>query len=255
MDPHPLLVDTPPTRTVAITGAGGSLGRALLRLWHRRGWRLVALSHRADPLVIANDDGAPIPLDQVRWQVGREAELAPLLERVDLLVINHGINVHGDRDASAVERSLEVNALSVWRLMETFAGAAAAADAAGTPDKRPRPEVWVNTSEAEIQPALSPLYEISKRLVGQLVSLRSLDLGGRKGPLRVRRLVLGPFRSELNPHGPMAADGVAGAILMLADLGLDLIVVTINPLTYLTMPLATLARWLYLRSFSRNPGP
>ena len=38
-------------------------------------------------------------------------------------------------------------------------------------------ELWVNTSEAEIQPAASPAYELSKRLIGQLVSLRGANLG------------------------------------------------------------------------------
>ena len=33
---------------------------------------------------------------------------------VDILVLNHGLNVHGDRSAAAVKRSLEVNALSAW---------------------------------------------------------------------------------------------------------------------------------------------
>ena len=37
-------------------------------------------------------------------------------------------------------------------------------------------EIWVNTSEAEIQPAFSPAYEISKRLIGQLVSFKYSSL-------------------------------------------------------------------------------
>jgi len=65
--------------------------------------------------------------------------------------------------------------------------------------------------------------------------------------VRVRRLVLGPFRSELNPIGLMDADWVAGAIVWQAQLGLGLIIVTPNPLTYLLMPLVTLLRWLYGR--------
>lgn len=246
------MVDTPPMRTVAITGAGGSLGRALLQRWHQRGARLVALSHSPEPLVLHDGSGSPIPLEQVRWQVGRETELADLLAGVDVLVLNHGVNGHGARDAAAMERSLEVNALSVIRLLDTFAAAVAARS--GDLDQPTRPEVWVNTSEAEIQPAFSPLYEISKRLVGQLVSLRSLDLGGPRGPLRVRRLVLGPFRSQLNPYGLMAADWVAGAILWQAERGLDLIIVTVNPFMYVAMPVVTLLRWLYLRAFSRSPG-
>ncbi|MEB3350906.1 MAG: short-chain dehydrogenase [Cyanobacteriota bacterium] len=251
MQQPPFEVDSPPmrtgVRTVAITGASGSLGRELLRCWHRRGAALVALSHGDRPLQLSDADGQPIPLRQVRWQVGREVELEGLLRQVDVLVLNHGVNVHAARDAAAVERSLEVNALSAWRLMELYA-----AVAPRSPDG-PKPELWLNTSEAEIQPAFSPLYEISKRLAGQLLSLRALDLGGPDGPLRLRRLVLGPFRSELNPHGPMAPGWVAAAILWQAELGLDLIIVTINPLVVVVMPLVALARRLYLGLFSRSP--
>ena len=80
---------------------------------------------------------------------------------VDVLVINHGVNVHGNRSPEAVLQSLEVNALSSWRLLELFAALPSAPG-------RCR-EIWVNTSEAEIQAAVSPLYEISKRLQGQLL--------------------------------------------------------------------------------------
>jgi NAD(P)-dependent dehydrogenase (short-subunit alcohol dehydrogenase family) len=235
--------------TVAITGAGGALGRALLRRWHGRGARLIALSHSDRPIVLEDAAGQPIPLRQLRWQTGEEADLRDALAKVDVLVLNHGINVHAERDAVAVERSLEVNALSAWRLLELFAQIAAE-----RPPLEPacqRPEVWVNTSEAEIQPAFSPLYELSKRVLGQLLSLRALDL---RRSLRIRRLVLGPFRSELNPIGVMDADWVAGEILRQADWNCGLIIVTINPLTYLLMPLATLLRWAYFRAASRPPA-
>ncbi len=223
--------------TVAVTGASGALGQALLRRWHGRGAQLIALCHSSAPLQLAGPDGQPIPLRQVHWQVGQEAALEPLLEQVDVLVINHGINVHGDCSAEATDRSLEVNALSAWRLLELFATVAQRREGAQ------RPEVWVNTSEAEIQPAVSPLYEISKRLLGQLLSLRAPELARA---LRLRRLVLGPFRSALNPVGVMGADWVAGEILRQADWNCSLIIVTPNPLTYLLMPLATLGRWAYV---------
>ena len=104
----------------------------------------------------------------------------------------------------------------------------------------------MNTSEAEIQPALSPTYELSKRLIGQLVSLRwnNLTTDQRKA-IRIRKLVLGPFRSELNPIGLMSADFVAGQVIRQANLGLNLIIVTPNPLTYLLMPLTELGRMIY----------
>lgn len=222
---------------VAITGASGTLGQALLRAWHRRGARLIALTSSDAPLELRDELEQLIPLQQLSWRVGAERDLASALAEVDVLVLNHGVNVHGRRDAAATELSLEVNALSSWRLLELFAEVAAE-----RPSSRPQPEVWVNTSEAEIEPAVSPLYEISKRLMGQLLSLRALDLNKR---LRIRRLVLGPFRSALNPVGLMGADFVAGQILLQAQLGLNLIIVTPNPLVYVLMPLTTLGRWLY----------
>lgn len=234
--------------TVAVTGASGALGQALLRRWHRRGARLIALTHSPAPLQLAGPDGQPIPLRQVPWQVGQEAALESLLEEVDLLVINHGINVHGDGSADATGRSLEVNALSAWRLLELFAVVVQRREPAER-DGRRRPEVWVNTSEAEIQPAVSPLYEISKRLLGQLLSLRAPALAPT---LRLRRLVLGPFRSALNPVGVMGADWVAGEILRQADWNCGLIIVTPNPLTFVLMPLATLTRWAYMSLLLRR---
>lgn len=257
---HPTSTSTPAMPSppcVAITGASGSLGQALLRQWHRRGARLIALSCGPRQLELRDGAGQPIALRDVSWCVGQEPDLRELLQEVDVLVLNHGVNVYGERSAAATERSLEVNALSSWRLLEQFAAVVTERSAReGEQSARPQAEVWLNTSEAEIQPALSPLYEISKRLLGQLVSLRALDLAhDPAGPrLRIRRLVLGPFRSALNPVGVMGADFVAGQILAQARLGLNLIIVTPNPLTYLLMPLATLGRWAYFRLLTRGAG-
>lgn len=232
---------------VAITGASGTLGMALLRQWHRRGARLIALCHRPDPLELWDDEGRLIPLRQVSWQVGGEQALAEVLREVDVLIVNHGLNVHAARDPQSVVSSLEVNALSAWRLLELFAGLAGETPNGVVAGRR---EFWLNTSEAEIQPAISPLYELSKRLVGQLFSLRALDVSPG---LRLRRLVLGPFRSSLNPIGLMDADWVAAQVVRLAwDWDLGLVIVTPNPLTYVLMPLTSLGRWLYFRLTSRG---
>jgi NAD(P)-dependent dehydrogenase (short-subunit alcohol dehydrogenase family) len=240
---------------VAITGASGSLGLELLRAFHGCGASLVALTSSAEPLELISAEGDPIPLDQHRWRCGAEAELRDLLMEIDLLVINHGINSHGDRSAAAQALSLEVNALSSLRWLELFAAADPDGTTALEPGSlsRPRREVWINTSEAEILPAVSPLYEISKRLLGQLLSLRALDLAGPQ--LRIRRLVLGPFRSNLNPIGLMGAAFVAQAVLRLAAWDWGLIIVTPNPLTYVLMPLVVFVRWIYLGLFSRPGSP
>jgi NAD(P)-dependent dehydrogenase (short-subunit alcohol dehydrogenase family) len=238
-------------RTVAVTGAGGSLGQALLRQLHQQGASLIALTSSTAPLELLDGNGKPIPLQQIRWQCGQEQELRSVLTEVDILVINHGVNVHSERSPEAVQRSLEVNALSSWRLLELF-GSLAAADPSPAGEASPRPprELWMNTSEAEIQAAVSPLYEISKRLQGQLLSLRSLDLAGPQ--LRIRRLVLGPFRSALNPIGLMSANFVAREVLRQVRWNCGLVIVTPNPLTYLLMPITTASRWIYFQLVSRK---
>jgi len=231
-------------RTVAVSGASGALGLALIRRLHSQGARLIALTSQDLPLAVADGVGGTIPLRSVCWSCGGEQALAELLKEVDILVINHGINTFGARDADAVQRSLEVNALSAWRLIELFL--ALPERPAGSYGR----ELWVNTSEAEILPAVSPLYEISKRLLGQLLSLRALDRRG-DNPCRIRRLVLGPFRSGLNPYGVMGADFVAGQVIAQARRHCGLIIVTPNPLTYVLVPLAMALRHGYFRLTSR----
>nr|WP_315855579.1 SDR family NAD(P)-dependent oxidoreductase [Synechococcus sp. RedBA-s] len=231
-------------RTIAVTGASGALGTALLRALHGQGAQLIALSTASEPVALSDGEGQTIPLRGLSWCCGQEQALEACLGEVDILVINHGVNVYGDRSAAAIERSLEVNALSAWRLLELFLRLPERP--AGSPCR----EVWVNTSEAELLPALSPLYEISKRLLGQLLSLRALDRQG-ENPCRIRRLVLGPFRSALNPYGVMGAGFVAGQVIAQARRGFGLIIVTPNPITLVLVPVQMGLRHLYGRLFSR----
>ncbi|MEL7507869.1 MAG: bifunctional sterol desaturase/short chain dehydrogenase [Cyanobacteria bacterium J06554_1] len=220
-------------KTVAVTGASGTLGRALIKRLAAQGARPIALSRSADAVI----EGA---IRVVPWEPGQERALQDVLRRVNILVINHGVNVHGERSADAIATSLEVNALSAWRLMEVFLE---------TVDDRLGPatkELWINTSEAEVNPAFSPLYETSKRLLGDLITLRRQD-----APCVIRKLVLGPFKSQLNPVGVMSADWVAGAIVGLAKRDIRNIVVTINPLTYLLFPVKETMQSIYFKLFSR----
>ncbi|WP_442786393.1 bifunctional sterol desaturase/short chain dehydrogenase [Leptothoe sp. PORK10 BA2] len=220
-------------KTVAVTGASGTLGRALIKQLAAQGAKPIALSRSADAVIA----GAT---QVVAWIPGQEQDLKPMLNQVNILVINHGVNVQGARSADAIATSLEVNALSAWRLMEVFLG---------TVDNRLGPatkELWVNTSEAEVNPAFSPLYETSKRLLGDLITLRRQD-----APCVIRKLVLGPFKSQLNPVGVMSADWVAGAIVALVKRDIRNIIVTINPLTYLLFPVKETMQTIYFKLFSR----
>lgn len=224
-------------KTVAVTGASGTLGQALIVALAAQGANPVALT--TSPAATF-PEGVPVHL----WQPGQEADLYPLLEKVNILIINHGVNVYGDRTPAAIAQSLEVNARSALGLMDTFLATT------HTPTGPATKEVWVNTSEAEVGPAFSPLYELSKRLLGDLVTLKRLD-----APCVIRKVVLGPFKSALNPYGVMSAPWVARAVIALAQRDVRNIIVTINPLTYLLFPLKELGQGLYFRLFSRSPQP
>lgn len=227
-------------KTIAVTGASGTLGRSLLQHLHSRGAKVIALTSNNQTITFSRD-GESLPIKTITWQVGKESELAAHLESVDILILNHGINVHGARTADAIAQSYEINTFSSWRLLELFFTTVRTNEDVATK------EVWVNTSEAEVSPAFSPLYELTKRALGDLVTLRRLD-----APCVVRKLILGPFKSNLNPIGVMSADKVAKQVVNLATRDVRNIIVTINPLTFLAYPIKEFCVATYFKLFSRK---
>lgn len=221
-------------KTVAVTGASGTMGQALIQELIRQGAKPVALTTSPDAVF-------PESVKVMTWRLGQEAALQDALRKVDILIINHGINVQGERTPDAIARSLEVNALSAIALMDSFMATV------NTPTAPATKEIWVNTSEAEVGPAFSPLYELSKRLIGDLITLKRQD-----APCIIRKVILGPFKSNLNPIGVMSAQWVAKAVIALAKRDLRNIIVTINPITYVAFPIKETAQSLYFRFFSRS---
>jgi monoglucosyldiacylglycerol epimerase len=226
-------------KTIAITGANGTFGRSLLQQLQIEGAKVIGLTS-SDREIILEVGGKTIPIKTVQWSLGKETELAELFESVDILILNHGINVHGARDPEAIEQSYEVNTFSSWRLMELFL------TTVRTNEDIAKKEVWVNTSEAEVNPAFSPLYELSKRAIGDLVTLRRLD-----APCVIRKLILGPFKSNLNPIGIMSAPYVARQVINAAKRDSRNIIVTINPITFIAFPLKEICVSTYLKLFSK----
>ncbi|MEM9090274.1 MAG: bifunctional sterol desaturase/short chain dehydrogenase [Cyanobacteria bacterium P01_F01_bin.53] len=222
-------------KTVGVTGASGTLGRALIAELAKQGAKPVALS---TSLATSEHSDIPGAVRVLSWQPGEEANLRSAFNKIDILLINHGINVMGEKSPRAIQQSLEVNALSAWRMMEVFL------ETVDNRTGRATKEIWVNTSEAEVNPAFSPLYEISKRLIGDLINLRRTD-----APCVIRKLVLGPFKSNLNPVGVMSAGAIAKGILFLAKRDIRNIIVTINPLTYLLFPIKEIVQSVYFRLF------
>ncbi|MEO0925568.1 MAG: bifunctional sterol desaturase/short chain dehydrogenase [Cyanobacteria bacterium J06643_13] len=225
-------------KRIAVTGASGTLGIALLTQLHLAGAKVIALTS-SEREIILNLNGEKMPLKTISWQAGQEAELLSQLAKVDILILNHGVNVYGQRDEAAIAKSYEVNTFSSLRLMELFF------QTIKSDRDMIRKEVWVNTSEAEVNPAFSPLYELSKRAIGELVTLRRLD-----APCVVRKLILGPFKSKLNPVGVMSPEWVAKQIVNLAKRDVRNIIVTINPLTFILLPIKEFMTASYFRWFS-----
>ncbi|WP_353933136.1 bifunctional sterol desaturase/short chain dehydrogenase [Okeanomitos corallinicola TIOX110] len=223
-------------KTIALTGASGALGKALTsELINKYNAKVIALTTNPDKI----DEQTGLKV--INWQLGNEEQLKENLQKVDILIINHGINVYGDRTSTAIQNSYEVNTFSALRLIDIFSATVTGPQAKATK------EIWVNTSEAEVSPALSPLYELSKRTLGDIVTLKRLD-----GNCVIRKLILGPFKSQLNPYGVMSAKQVAKGILFLAQRDFRNIIVTVNPLTYLLFPIKEFSTWLYYRFFSQG---
>jgi sterol desaturase/sphingolipid hydroxylase (fatty acid hydroxylase superfamily) len=226
-------------KKIAVTGASGTLGKELIKQLYLKGAKVTALTSQDLELFI-NLKNEQIPIKTVTWKVGEESKLNQIFEKTDILIINHGINVHGEKTAEAIEKSYEVNAFSGWRLMELFLKTVR-----NNQDKATK-EIWVNTSEAEVNPAFSPLYEMSKRTMGELITMKRVN-----APCVIRKLILGPFKSNLNPIGIMSADWVAKQIVNLAVRDFRDIIVTINPLTYMAFPLKELITSTYFKLFTK----
>jgi hypothetical protein len=227
-------------KTVAVTGASGTLGQSLLKQLYIHEAIPIAFTSKHQSISIEIEDKR-LPIKTLTWQVGKELELIDELESVDILILNHGINVYRERTPEAINKSYEVNTFSSLRLMELFIATIR------TNKDRVCKEVWVNTSEAEVSPAVSPLYELSKRALGNLVTLRRLD-----APCVVRKLVLGPFKSNLNPIGLMSGDFVAKHIIKAAKADNRNIIITVNPLTFIVFPLKEFFVSLYFKLFSKK---
>lgn len=227
-------------KKIAVTGASGTLGKALLQQLFVKGARLTALTSGTEELFI-QANGKELPVKTVTWAVGKEDELMNILEKIDILIINHGINVHDQRDEKAIADSYQINAFSSLRLMELFLKTVRTNEDIATK------EIWVNTSEAEVNPAFSPLYELSKRTLGDLVTLKRIE-----SPCVIRKLILGPFKSNLNPVGIMSSQKVAKQIINLATRDFRNIIVTVNPLTYLLFPIKEFLVSIYLKLFTNS---
>ena len=224
-------------KTIGITGASGALGKELIKVYRKKGFKVIGFTHSKTNYEL-NDNS---PNEWIQWQCGKEFLLQEHLEKIDILILNHGIYELSKKNSS-YEDSIEINALSKFKLLNLFE------EIAIKNKSSKAKEIWINTSEAEILPALNPSYEISKSLIGQLVSFKKnlLDKNTKK-KLKIKKIILGPFKSELNPIGIMNPQFVSNKIYNFANLNIFLIIISPNPLSYILFPIKEFYYFLYCK--------
>ena len=224
-------------KTIGITGASGALGKELTKLFRQKGYKVIGFTHsKTNPEI-----NLETPNEWIKWECGKESTLIKHLKKIDILILNHGI-YSLSRENSNYENSIEINALSKFKFLNLFE------DIALANKSLVKKEIWINTSEAEILPALNPSYEISKSLIGQLISFKkNLMANDTKKKLTIKKIILGPFKSELNPIGIMSPRFVSRKIFDLANTKNYLIIVSPNPLTYILFPLKEFFNFLYCK--------
>ena len=230
-----MINSTPNKQTIGITGASGALGKELTKLFRQKGYKVIGFTHSKTNYEINLES----PNKWIKWECGKESSLKKQLEKIDILILNHGI-YNLSRENCNFENSIEINALSKFKFLNLFE------EIALKNESSIKKEIWINTSEAEILPALNPSYEISKTLIGQLISFKkNLQNPHMKKKLIIKKLILGPFKSDLNPIGIMSPKFVSKKICDLANFKSYLIIISPNPLTYILFPLKEFYNFLY----------
>ena len=223
-------------KIIGITGANGALGKSLTKIYKDNGYEVIGFTHTKNKTLLDQDG----PNEWIYWECGKEYLLENFLKKVDILILNHGI-YQQDIKNSDFEKALNINAFSHFKLINLFKKISLQNE----DDILPK-EIWINTSEAEILPALSPSYEISKTLIGSLVTYQNILLSeNERKKLLIRKIIIGPFKSKLNPIGLMNPNFVALMIYYISKTKLNLIIVTPNPISYLIFPLKELYYYLY----------
>ena len=225
---------------IGITGAGGALGKSLTKKFKSEGYKIIGLSHSQ----FSNSLGESEPDEWVKWECGKEYLLENELKKIDILILNHGVYQSGINNTN-YQNSIEINALSKLKIFNIFE------EIALKNDDEQRKEIWINTSEAEILPAINPSYEISKLLIGQIITFKKNFLTKtEKKKLIIRKIILGPFKSKLNPIGIMTPDLVATLIFLLSKINSYLIIISPNPLTYIVFPIKEFYFFIYCKLLS-----
>lgn len=180
---------------VALVTAGAQgIGRAVVGLLVRSGWRVAAVDVDADALAELSGQLGPNVLT-VEGDVGSEAVIADAIEqavarfgRLDAIVNNAGINANGpveDLDLDAVRRVLDVNLISILASAKHGAAHLRASGAGAVGGAI----VNVASTRALMSEPDTEAYSASKGAVVSVTHALAASLGVREGsdapPIRV----------------------------------------------------------------------
>ena len=73
-------------KTVGITGASGSLGKELTKLFRQKGYKVIGFTHSKTDSEINLES----PNEWIKWECGKEALLKKHLKNIDILIVASG---------------------------------------------------------------------------------------------------------------------------------------------------------------------
>ena len=123
---------------IAITGANGSLGQFLIKEFKGKGAYVVGLTHSKKNYGTSYEIA---PDDWISWSCGEEKLLSNKLSNIDILILNHGFNPKGNIDPNEINKAIEINSLSHWRLIQIFEESALNKNNSNQFNSK---EIWIN---------------------------------------------------------------------------------------------------------------
>lgn len=191
----------PQPRTALVTGANRGLGRAVAAELHRRGVKLVVTAREyGAAAAVADELCTTVGAHQLDVTDEASIERARAdIGRVDILVSNAGVLLDGGTDPMSVplelvERTLSVNLIGSWRVVQAF-----------VPDMVAQGwgrVVFVSSGTGAFSAGLfrgAPGYSLSKTGINGLTQMLATHLKG-SGVL-VNAVNPGPTKTRMMPQG------------------------------------------------------
>jgi len=69
-------------KTIGITGASGSLGKELTKLFRQKGYKVIGFTHSKTE----SEKNLESPDELIRWECGKESILKRHLKKIDILI-------------------------------------------------------------------------------------------------------------------------------------------------------------------------